>query len=84
MHYSSKTSESANTDLPNGNGTWPFFGLQKPQFIGNLARFWLDEYRLSPKAELAASLKPNLLELLETHSTLRLVTASVAIGHNRS
>jgi hypothetical protein len=68
MHYSSKTSESASTDLPNGNGTEPIFCFQQPQFAGILVHFWPDEYRLQQKAELAASLQHKLHKL---HSTLR-------------
>lgn len=64
----------------NGNGTWPFFGIQQPRIAGNLSHFWPDEYRLCLKAELMASTKHKLHKLLVMHSTLPLVTRSVALG----
>ena len=65
--------------MPDGNGTEPIFGIQQPQIASILAHFWPDEYRLCQFSELVASITPKLHRLLAIHSTLPLVTASVAL-----
>ena len=79
MYYACNRCNGVSTDLPNGNGTWPIFGIQLSQFAGILLHFWPDEYRLHRKAELMASVQHKLHKLLAMHSTLPLVTAYVAL-----
>jgi hypothetical protein len=76
MYYSCNVCESTSTDLPNGNGAQPIFGIQLLQFGSDFGPFLAGLVPTPAESGTRSAISP---DLLEAHSTLRLMTPYVAI-----